>query len=546
MESSAIALDNQDRRIDHRNAYSEYKSLFEQTRKFNESHDIDCVLEAVAHALKGILDFSAMAYLVKEHFSDDYYIRKDWYLNRKLEKQIFHLEHSGYVDLACESNSVLVYPENGGKNGTHPLLIVPLKTGARVVGALVVQPKIRPLQRSNIDSDLLALLGSQAALALENARLHEDMEVKHHATSSFEAFLEDTIESIPEGLFAVDLEKKFSLFNSSAADLLGVSREQALGSRYDEILSKEVVEFLDRAFNITYTTGEYENEISYSKSADEREIPLGVHTSILKDANEALIGAIAVCRNLSEHQELIHLRRLDKLKDEFLSSVSHELRTPLTGIKSFTEILRDYENHGPEARKGFLDIIVKQTDRLIELIDELLATSQLGSGEFIFEISTVDLNAVFAETLTPLQLMAAEKDISLEARFDKDNQLVQADSKRVAQVFINLIGNAIKFSPAGSTIKVWSEKGADEGLEHERDYLRIGVQDEGAGIPKDYRKTIFEKFTQVCDDPATKPDGSGLGLWISKQIIEELNGNIWVESGDPRGSIFFFTLPISC
>ena len=531
-------------RVNYESAYSRYKDLLDRTRQIFEICDVDGILDNVADILKGLIDYSAMAYLMKEHFSDDYYFRKDWNLNRTLEKQIYRLEQSRYLDWACQSNKVAIYPENGQQNGVQPLWIIPFLAGTRVVGALVVRPKPRSDQLNRFDTELLSLLGFQAAIALENATLHADMEIKHNATSSIEAFLENSIESIADGLFATDLEEKFSLFNSAASSLLGISRERALGSRYDELFDEEFVELLDQTLKVTYTTGEHEQEISYLQPESKTRIPLGIHASILKDPNESVIGAIAVFRDLSEHQELIHLRRLDQLKDEFLSSVSHELRTPLTGIKSFTGILAEYGSLDCQNAKEFLDIINKETDRLIHLVDDLLDTSQLGRDDFELDVEDVNISAIVSEALYSLQFTADKKSISFDVRFDEDCQLVRSDPKRLAQVFVNIVGNAIKFSPAGSRVKIWSEQIPSGGRDDE-DYLKIAVEDEGPGISKESRKTIFEKFSQIRDDPATKPEGAGLGLWICRQIVEKLKGNIWVENSEGNGSVFFFTLPHS-
>ena len=140
--------------------------------------------------------------------------------------------------------------------------------------------------------------------------------------------------------------------------------------------------------------------------------------------------------------------------------------------------------------------------------------------------------------------MAEKKNIIIDTDFDPVNMMVVGDTNRLIQVFVNLIGNGIKFSPEKSVIKVWSKPFSGKRLVDKSDFLQIAVEDSGEGIPKEYFKVVFEKFKQVSSDAATKPEGSGLGLPICKRIIERLGGNIWVESEISKGSIFFFTLPL--
>jgi len=371
------------------------------------------------------------------------------------------------------------------------------------------------------------------------------MALKNQAIASVKNFLENSLESMADGLFAIDLENKISLFNSAAAALFGIPAVEAIGGKIHRIFPPEFSKFLDHLLEMTNTTGKFEGEFRYQHPVTKKEFPLSVLLSLLKNTQTEQIGIIALCRDMSEHQELIHLRRLDQLKDEFISSVSHELRTPLTAIKSFTEILLNYDEQNRETQKEFLGIIEKETNRLIELINDLLDLSRMNREDFELEVAAVDIKQIFAASLNSVKILAMTKNITIISNLDENQNLVWGDFNRLVQVFINLIGNGIKFSPPDSQIEIASKLIKGKRLEDRGDYLLVSVKDHGIGIPPEFNKAIFERFKQVVQDVSTKPEGSGLGLSICKKIIEKLDGNIWVESKEQKGSTFFFTLPLA-
>jgi signal transduction histidine kinase len=233
------------------------------------------------------------------------------------------------------------------------------------------------------------------------------------------------------------------------------------------------------------------------------------------------------------------------MKEEFISSVSHELRTPLTAIKSFTEILLQYGREDEASQKEFLTIIARETDRLIDLINDLLDVSKLSNPEFRLDLEPVDMTQVVKESLRGLAVLAAEKKIQIDQHLDPENRFVLGDKKRLVQVMVNLVGNAIKFSPESGKIEIRTEKLSGKRRRDAGDFLLVAVKDNGIGIPREAQRTIFEKFTQITSRTEAKPHGSGLGLHICKQIVEKLGGNIWVESEVGKGSTFYFTVPLA-
>jgi len=234
------------------------------------------------------------------------------------------------------------------------------------------------------------------------------------------------------------------------------------------------------------------------------------------------------------------LRELDRMKDDFISTVTHELRTPLTSIRAFSEMLQDDPRIDLAERSRFLGIIVGETERLSRLINQILDLAKLESGRAEWTSVAVDLGQVIREACASLSQLYKEKGVALTLEIAEPLPTVMADRDRLMQVMINLLSNAVKFvAPRTGRVKVGAS-GTASGV-------RVSVADNGPGIRPEERETIFEKFRQGGQDVLTdKPQGTGLGLPISRQIVEYFGGNLWLEppreQGD--GANFVFTLPL--
>jgi Na+/proline symporter/nitrogen-specific signal transduction histidine kinase len=257
--------------------------------------------------------------------------------------------------------------------------------------------------------------------------------------------------------------------------------------------------------------------LEYSHQLEEKSIELEAATKELQEANR-------------------RLKELDRLKDEFVSTVSHELRTPLTSVRAFSEILHDHPDMSQEERQKYLDIMVKETERLTRLINEVLDLAKIESGRADWFMENIDLTEVLREAIASTSQLFREKSISVVEMVPTWPITVFADRDRMIQVVINLLSNAAKFSPP------------DEGTVTVRLYfkdreVRVEVADNGPGIHPDEQVKIFEKFKQITDFRNGKPTGTGLGLAICRRIIEYHNGSIWVESAPGEGAKFLFSLP---
>ena len=277
-------------------------------------------------------------------------------------------------------------------------------------------------------------------------------------------------------------------------------------------------------------------------------------------SNEAVVGTItAVDRDpggefSSDDQEVLKMlasqatiaienarlyertKELDRLKSEFVAVVSHEVRTPLTSIKGSLELLGDDRFHKlPPPQRELLGICQANTERLITLINDILDFSKLESSKLSLNIEPVEIGHVLTEVTENIRSLAASKGIEIEVKVDPSTGSVEADPMRIGQVATNLIGNAIKFSPEKGRIEVFAS--GDEAQ------VTLSVKDYGRGISARDLNRLFQRFAQLDSSTTRKAGGTGLGLVISKGIVEQHGGKIWVESAEGKGSTFSFSLP---
>jgi signal transduction histidine kinase len=227
-----------------------------------------------------------------------------------------------------------------------------------------------------------------------------------------------------------------------------------------------------------------------------------------------------------------------QLKDEFISHVSHELRSPLTAVRQFANILMD-ELAGPLApdQKDALRVILRNAQQLQSMIDDLLEATRIQTGKLSIELQSVLPSEVVADAVDTLRGPAEVKGVGLTFEVDEDVPTAYADPVRTRQVLINLIGNAVKFTPAGGTVK------AHAGYDNDSSFLRFEVRDTGPGMDPEHIGRIFERLYQVRDEMAGRK-GLGLGLFICKELVDQQGGRLWVTSEVGKGSSFFFTLPV--
>ncbi|MDY0387858.1 MAG: PAS domain S-box protein [Methanolobus sp.] len=252
----------------------------------------------------------------------------------------------------------------------------------------------------------------------------------------------------------------------------------------------------------------------------------------LSKANAELSKANAELSDANEE-----LKSLDRMKDDFLSNVSHEFKTPLTSIQGYSQLIADQTLGSVNAQqKKALDTVIRNSERLRRLVDSLLYLSRAGSGRLIYSFEKINMADVITNSIQDLALQAEEKNIKLIKEIPDTLPLITADHDKMMDVFVNLVDNAIKFTPQDGKITISAHASADS--------LHFEVEDTGIGIPKDKIPGLFERFYQVDSSARRKYGGTGLGLYICKKIVEDHGGNIWAESTEGEGSRFHIKLPL--
>lgn len=348
-------------------------------------------------------------------------------------------------------------------------------------------------------------------------KLHREMEARQE--------VESILFSMVEGVVATDSTGRLSFINPAAERIFKLDPGSALGKFPREVWKEfELAEL----FHQVFVTGKPQTREIQLEHAAERYIKLEVIPICLAEGEESQ-GVLAMVRDLTR------LRRLETMRTEFVANVSHELRTPITSIKGFVETILDGGLENKEATKRFLTIIYQESDRLNRLISDLLDLSKIESGQTEAKRTRTFMAPLVEEVRQTLQPRITEKNISFSVELGPS--AVWADEDQIREILVNLIDNAIKYTPVDGAVKV-TEK--DRGSMKE-----FIISDTGYGIPPESIPRIFERFYRVDKARSREMGGTGLGLSIVKHLIENLDGKVWVKSEVGRGSSFHFTLPKS-
>ncbi len=363
-------------------------------------------------------------------------------------------------------------------------------------------------------------------------------------------------------LMNVPLEDIVNLSHFESNVLSKVSAERMVEDVETEFVTKEgkLIPMNISASSIYNDNGELEGTViaardltetkNFIKQLEEAKIKLEERvkerTAELEDANKELQAEIKEREKAEEEirksqrrieLQNIQLKRLDRIKSEFLNITSHELRTPMASIKGYIQMLlkRTLGNISEEQKKA-LDVVLRNTDRLDNLIQDILDISQLESGTMKFVSEKTDVGKLMEETVETMQSFADHKGIKINSEVEDNVPELFVDQERISQVVRNLVNNAIKFSPESSIVNIRAKK--------EKDDVLFEVQDYGRGIAKNKQRKIFDMFYQVDSGMDRKFGGVGLGLSLSRGIVLTHGGHMWVESKMGSGSTFKFSLPI--
>jgi two-component system, OmpR family, phosphate regulon sensor histidine kinase PhoR len=325
--------------------------------------------------------------------------------------------------------------------------------------------------------------------------------------------------SMSDGVLIVDGLGNVQLINPAACILFNVQEAQCIGHTLTEIARHHLIVDL---WKKTRETNEQQN-LSFELGAEKVFLqvivtPMG---GLLKDA----------C--LLVFQDLTRIHKLETVRQDFVSNVSHELRTPLASIKSLAETLDDGALEDETVARRFLGMMSKEIDSMTQIIEELLQLSRLETGRIPLQKHTVSMEDLLEPVLDRMNMLATKAGLVVSLELASDLPEVELDVDRMQQVIINLLHNAIKFTPAGGKIEVITTE--------LKNHIQIEIRDTGVGISQEDLPRIFERFYKA--DRARSGGGTGLGLSIAKHIVESHNGKIWAESQEGVGASFFITLP---
>jgi two-component system NtrC family sensor kinase len=385
----------------------------------------------------------------------------------------------------------------------HSLIYVPLRLRGRVIGVLGVDNRKAGLSLTNEDRDMMMAMADYAAVAVENAQLFQRSELERNK-------LETILTQSENGVIVTDPEDRLLLINRAAMQTFGVD---------GKLVGKPVVEIFEdeKLISLLCTKGKLPH-------MDEIEVDAGRFYSAqqtpIKD-----VGQVVVFHNIT------HLKELDRIKSEFVTTVSHDLRSPLTAVLGYLELI---ERAGSvnEQQGEFIDRAQMSVTQITDLVNDLLELGRVEAGLDIAKEDT-PLTVLARYAIEGLRGSAETKEITLEVDLQEYAPLVNGDPVRLRQMIGNLLDNAIKYTPENGVVRLT--------VEAEGDQVILRISDTGMGIPQADQPYLFDKFFRASNIPEDLP-GTGLGLSIVKSIVDNHGGRIWVDSKSGEGTTFTVVL----
>lgn len=374
-----------------------------------------------------------------------------------------------------------------------------------------------------VEQKLKELEDSRRALI----NLLEDIEEERNQAEKERDMTVAIINNLVDGLIVLDEKNNIQFLNPVAIKFLNL-KQDSLGKKINDALSeneetKGIIKILLDGGKIKDLERE-EYQLSKDKTIE-------ITTIFLKEEKKQL-GNIIVLHDISRE------KMVEKLKTEFVSVAAHQLRTPLAAIRWSISLLKD-ENLSEEDRKDLIEKCAQSNDRMINLVNDLLNVTRIEEGRYIYELELKDIIEIAKSSIGAAMEEAKKKKIDFSLILSKEKlPLVEVDEEKIGLAIQNLVENAVHYTQPGGIVLFKIEYNKD------KNELLFTVKDTGVGIPKDQQKRIFTKFFRAENVMRMETEGSGLGLFITKNIIESHKGKIWFESEENKGTTFYFTLPV--
>lgn len=345
-----------------------------------------------------------------------------------------------------------------------------------------------------------------------------------HEVESKNIQLKSIVKSISHGILAIDIEGNVLLINKEAKEMIKAD----LSTKVEGRNINAVIKDKDILREISKFIGSNKSNMSQITNKDDIVYNIKLDPVYLQSSKNVIIGSIINIEDITERV------RLENMRSDFVANVTHELKTPLTSISGFVETLRINDNIDISTRNRFLGIIETESDRLKRLIDDILLLSFIENKEQESS-EDVDIYSVFKEVYELTYTSAKVKDIDIEYNFEHENMIIKSNRDYIKQIFLNLVDNAIKYTPNGGIVTTE--------VRYDDNYILIKVIDNGIGISKEDKTRIFERFYRVDKARSRDVGGTGLGLAIVKHIVKSLHGTIDVESELNIGTKFIVKIP---
>ncbi|MBU0492838.1 MAG: GAF domain-containing protein [Chloroflexi bacterium] len=430
--------------------------------------------------------------------------------------------------------------ETDSTTTTHSMMLVPVVAGDDVLGvASLSHPQANFFNEDQLR--LVATIVGELGIAAHNAELYayvreqaERMAQMYRQQEEEASKLSAILESIADGVMVSDAQDRIMLANRAAEHVLGTRLDVLTGQAIRRVMGGLLGE--DDAAFYDLRQGLVADRQSLARIFEWEGRVISAHIAPMFTGERDLIGAefmglVTVFRDITKEYEV------DRMKTDFVSTVSHELRTPLTSIKGYVDLILDGDagEINSDVRE-FLTTVQRNSDRLTELINDLLDISRIETGRIQLDLEPVRMTTVLEDVLSSQRVQLEEKDLVLHVHAPTDLPLVYADTQRLFRILVNLVSNAYKYTPAGGSVTITVHT-----TEH---MVEVDVQDTGIGISEQDLPRLFSRFFRA-DDPLVRAiSGTGLGLAISRSLVNLHGGEMWVASELGHGSTFSFTIPL--
>lgn len=490
------------------------ETLTKLARLITSSLDVDYVLKTIVEVAVELTGAEEGSLLLIDEATGELYMRAARNFNEDFVSTFRLPVTDSLLGSVVQNGEVVIFDDSTPQKIktsylVHSLIYIPLKLKEQTIGVLGVDNRMKRMVFSQREIGLLTMMAEYAVIALENARLFSEV-VKERAK------LQTILNQIEDGVLVMDFDFRILIINEIAQNVLRISGDNLVGSPIQ--MYPIDTEFLD--------------------IIQKFEVYLGKSTEITTDDERVFSGHLSKITNIGyavTFHDITYLKKLDRIKSDFVSTVSHDLRSPLTAILGYVDLV---ERAGPvqELQKNFLERIQFSVHNITSLVDDLLNLGRIEAG-FDTRKESLDLSVFVYQAVDELNLKFQQSKIKLSLHVPEKTRQIYASPIQIRQLLTNLLTNAIKYSNQGTTVTL--------NLNENEDQLILQIIDQGFGIPAVDLPYIFDKFYRSGNIIGTEIPGSGLGLAIVKSIVDNQQGRIWVDSTVGKGSTFTIVFPIS-